>query len=557
MSGIAGQTGYLSVMFSALFLLVFSFSAVAVQVDYTKWLQEDVAYIISDAEREFFLSLKSNSDRQRFLKAFWDLRDPTPGTLINEFKGEHYRRLARALQKFDVRNRLSLQATMGEVYILLGEPLKILTFSDSKLNGPIQAWYYPPDKSCGINYYFFVVFFKPSGKVYRVYNPTTYNPSDLISGGGGKLTSAEKNEYALDALLHIDPQLGQLSLSLLPREHSPVMMNNKAELRRALAKRTTASKKVLNMVLNSRNYRQRVMLHKLKELMGGRSPATRANSWIRSEFGGYYSFDAFRDDAGVPRLYFAFVVDNKNVSMSSYRGRCYSVMHVEAVARGENGQIAGQLTETVSASFDHVELGRGGAAAVAYQGMMDLGQGRYNVVLTIRNPVDRRYFEITEQVEMPAAAARRMRFGPVMLVQSRRDAQGINGEGPHAYEFGGMHYSPNVARAVLHGEDCEIFYQLYLTQRQRVADVTVRFEVISMGRVLWQANERLDRQDMPARGTVSGPIRINTGRLPEGHYSLRIIASDVSPPIVRTSVEFDIVADWNIPAVPKPAHRTQ
>ncbi|HUX08487.1 MAG TPA: GWxTD domain-containing protein [Acidobacteriota bacterium] len=556
MSAISGKTGLLIAILSALGILAL-YSAAAADVDFTKWLEEEVPFIISDAEREYFLSLKRDSERERFVEAFWEFRDPTPETITNEFKDEHYRRLARARQEFGVHNRSSLQATMGEVYVLLGEPLKSLSLGDSKLNGPIYAWYYPPDKSCGINYYFFVVFFKPSGKVYRVYNPATYNPSDLISGGTGRLSSEEKEEFALNSLLRIDPLLGQLSLSLLPREHSPIMKDNKAELRRALAKRTKASKKVLSLVLNSRNYRQKEMLQKLKTMMGGCSRESRADTWIRGEFGGRCSFDAFCDDAGLPKLYFAFVAGSENISMSNYRGRCYAVLHVEAIARDESGQIAGQLTETISAGFNHHELGRGGTAAVSYQGKLDLSPGRYNVELTLRNPVDRRYFEIEEQVEIPSAVARVMRFGPAILVHSRQDAPAVDGEGSLQYEFNGERYSPNVARVVQLGDDSEVLYQLHLTQRQRVSDITVRLEVISMGRVIWQTNARLDRKDLLSRGLVSSSMRVGTGKLREGHYTLRLNATDVSPPIVRTSIEFDVVAGWNVLSMPKPAHKTQ
>src|SRR5437763_1449979 len=61
--------------------------------DAHKKFLEDVNWIISDYERNAFVSLKSEADRERFIKAFWDSRDPTPGTPKNEFKEEHYKRL--------------------------------------------------------------------------------------------------------------------------------------------------------------------------------------------------------------------------------------------------------------------------------------------------------------------------------------------------------------------------------------------------------------------------------------------------------------------------------
>jgi GWxTD domain-containing protein len=61
-----------------------------------KWLNEDVTYIITDEERQAFKRLKTDEERQQFVEAFWQRRDPTPDTEENEYKEEHYRRIAYA-----------------------------------------------------------------------------------------------------------------------------------------------------------------------------------------------------------------------------------------------------------------------------------------------------------------------------------------------------------------------------------------------------------------------------------------------------------------------------
>src|SRR5512138_2395311 len=60
---------------------------------YRTWLEDEVAYIIAPKEREVFLKLRTDRERDLFVEAFWKQRDPTPGTAANEFKTEHYRRL--------------------------------------------------------------------------------------------------------------------------------------------------------------------------------------------------------------------------------------------------------------------------------------------------------------------------------------------------------------------------------------------------------------------------------------------------------------------------------
>jgi len=91
---------------------------------YKRWLDEDVCYVIHNAERTKFLSLSSDTQRDRFIAAFWDRRDPTPGTVENEFKEEHYRRLAFANTQF-AANIPGWKTDRGRTYILYGSPDEI------------------------------------------------------------------------------------------------------------------------------------------------------------------------------------------------------------------------------------------------------------------------------------------------------------------------------------------------------------------------------------------------------------------------------------------------
>ena len=68
-----------------------------------KWMSEDVTYIITDEERQAFRRLKTDEERQQFVEQFWLRRDPTPDTEENEYKEEHYRRIAYANDHYRFR----------------------------------------------------------------------------------------------------------------------------------------------------------------------------------------------------------------------------------------------------------------------------------------------------------------------------------------------------------------------------------------------------------------------------------------------------------------------
>ena len=91
---------------------------------YKKWLDEDVRWIISDEERSAFLQLSNDEERDSFIEAFWQRRDPTPDTPENEFKEEHYRRIAYANEHF-AAGIPGWKTDRGRMYIVYGPPDEI------------------------------------------------------------------------------------------------------------------------------------------------------------------------------------------------------------------------------------------------------------------------------------------------------------------------------------------------------------------------------------------------------------------------------------------------
>ena len=86
---------------------------------YRKWLDEDVRWIITDEERSAFKQLSNDEERDQFIEAFWQRRDPTPDTVENEFKEEHYRRIAYANEHF-AAGIPGWKSDRGRIYIQYG-----------------------------------------------------------------------------------------------------------------------------------------------------------------------------------------------------------------------------------------------------------------------------------------------------------------------------------------------------------------------------------------------------------------------------------------------------
>ena len=101
---------------------------------FAKWLKSDVRFIIMPEEKDVFLSLTTPEEKERFIEQFWFRRDPDPSTAYNEFKEEHYRRIAFANERF-AEGTPGWLTDRGRIYIIHGEPDQI----ESHVAG--EAWY--------------------------------------------------------------------------------------------------------------------------------------------------------------------------------------------------------------------------------------------------------------------------------------------------------------------------------------------------------------------------------------------------------------------------------
>ncbi len=89
------------------------------QGPFKRWLDEDVRYIITGEERKAFVQMATDEERENFIESFWMRRDPTPDSIENEYKEEHYRRIAYANDRF-ASGIPGWKADRGRIYIAYG-----------------------------------------------------------------------------------------------------------------------------------------------------------------------------------------------------------------------------------------------------------------------------------------------------------------------------------------------------------------------------------------------------------------------------------------------------
>jgi GWxTD domain-containing protein len=92
--------------------------------NYKKWLEEDVRWIILEEEMQAFKQFSNDEERENFIEQFWIRRDPTPDTLENEYREEHYRRIAYANERF-AAGKAGWRTDRGRIYVMFGPPDQI------------------------------------------------------------------------------------------------------------------------------------------------------------------------------------------------------------------------------------------------------------------------------------------------------------------------------------------------------------------------------------------------------------------------------------------------
>lgn len=178
--------------------------------DYFKtWLDRDVVWIITDEERSVFLKLTTEEERNQFIEQFWRRRDPDPRTAANEFKEEHYRRLAYVNEQF-TSGAPGWKTDRGRIYIIHGPPDQIEkhTYGQSyerplhegggrTATLPFELWWYREIEGLGSDIELEFVDPTGSGEFRLARNP--WEKDALILSPGSAPTLAEADGLATRA----------------------------------------------------------------------------------------------------------------------------------------------------------------------------------------------------------------------------------------------------------------------------------------------------------------------------------------------------------------------
>ncbi len=185
---------------------------------YRDWLAL-VDPILTSTERDVFLDLTTDTDREKFIRFFWKHHDPFPDTPENEFFREYMDRVVFADRNFKVGSHKKGHLTeRGTFYLLLGPPLERQRFTTQSEIWPMELWFYKGEQEYGLPPYFYLIFYQPEGLGdYRLYYPGVEGPGKLIVPS---LYSAEarRGSNPVEIIRKVSPELSNASVSYIAGE---------------------------------------------------------------------------------------------------------------------------------------------------------------------------------------------------------------------------------------------------------------------------------------------------------------------------------------------------
>jgi GWxTD domain-containing protein len=434
--------------FSLLFLFAFSKEKTKkiLPLHYKNWLEKDVMYIITSKEKELFLQLESDKEREIFIEAFWKQRDPTPGTPENQFKEEHYRRMGYANEYFGRETtRAGWQTDRGRIYIILGPPLDITRYEGEGFVYPTRIWFYEAKPQYGLSSHFNLVFFKRKGiGEYVLYSPTQDGPASLIINYKADPSNVKA---AYQQLLKYDSHLADVSISLIPEESPLYGQPSLASV--------TLINRIFSVPEKTVDWRYAEALLKYKDIIEVEYTA----NFINSES----LVQVFRDESGI--FFIHYSIEPEKLSVLSYEKDFRIHFKLNGIVKDLNENVIFQYEKTVPLHFNQDQIKDIQKTSIVIQDMIPLIAGDYKLSLLLKNTVSKEFTSFERDISIPEKLSN-LQMSPLLLGYQLKRAGSQQNNKP--FKIGNLQIACQARSIFHHRENLVIFFQMYgLTDKFR------------------------------------------------------------------------------------------
>jgi len=485
---------------------------------YKKWVNNDVAYIITDAERAAFKKLATDEEREQFIEGFWRRRDPDPDTDENEYKEEYYERIAYANEHY-ASGIPGWKTDRGRIYITFGKPDSVEShptggsYDRPSYHGggttstyPFETWFYRYLEGVGSGIE--IEFVDPTGTgEYRIArSPDEKDALALVPGAGltlneqlGLSTKADRGYNDRGYQRAQDSPFSRLQL-IADLSRAPVVKN--AELASLLTGSGTIEDNPLNFDMR---------------------------------------IDFFRQSDERVVTAFTIQTENKELAFTDVGGVQTARMNIYGRITSVAGRRVGVFEDAVTTTATAQELLDVRGRKSAYGKSVPLPPGTYRVDVIVRDinsgATQVKHLGFT----VPKYDAKQLSTSTLVLAAKLQDISDQPAVGQ--FTIGQFKVIPNVARTYRKGDPVGIYLQVYnagIDQTTLRPSVDVDYTLIKDGKELGKMPE--DWKGMSDAGQRLTLARmITTDKLAPGEYELMVRIKDrVSGQSLSPSEKFTI-----------------
>jgi GWxTD domain-containing protein len=487
---------------------------------HVQWLDE-VSYIITKQERDAFLTLTDSRSRDQFIDIFWRARDPTPGTALNEYREEHYRRWQYANQYLG-RDSPSpgWKTDRGRIYIQLGKPRSVHRFPNELGANESELWYYDNVNLPSVPPFLYLLFFKADpGSPFKLYVPGTHNPTDLLAGNLQR--ASERDAY--QHLREIDPELAYASVSIRPGEGDVSNLGRNSFDAIVVARIEDAPARTVDT-----SYVTRIEAGK---------------DAIELEYAFSYTPMSF-----VARAYphpgsglmvdYALEILPKDLTLVQYEDKIFTGLTLLGAMLDEKKRQAATIDEQAEIHFKPEELERIRHRPLNFHGRVVAVPGRFDLSVLLKSESTKQFARGEQKlvIEDPAKPPLWM-SEPLLCYRVETEAQVVPRQ-EKAFQFGHMRVYPRVGSAFSPGERPLVYVQLYSAKpaRDQLLAHKMRIELVdSTGKSLRSMEEALRGAGIEDNGRVHLAPVVDLASVVPGAYEVlcTLLAPDGAPKAER------------------------
>ncbi len=483
---------------------------------YKKWIEEEVVYIITPLEREVFLKLLTDRERDLFIEAFWKHRDPTPSTVENEFRTQHYQRITYVNKYFGRTSPIpGWKTDRGRIHIVLGEPMSIERFDNKSGLYPIEIWFYQNKESFGLPTGFNVVFFQKGGLGdYQLYSPSSDGPMSLMTNYIG-----DPVDYlsAYEALNDIEPSVANVSLSLIPGENSA-----------GFGRPSLASDMLIQRVENAARFAvAETYARKFLEFKDVVEVEYSAN---------YLDCDALTKITREPSgMYFVhYGLEPARLSVDAYENSFSTLLKVNGTVTTPDGKMVYQFDRPISLKLDAEQMKSAGVQPFDLNDMFPLVPGTYKFSVLVKNDVSKEFMSFEQTLLIPGETPVLQMTAPLLGYKSVRVAASQTMLRP--FQIGPFQIAVQPTRVFTKKDTVFVAFQVFGLSEAQKASGEIRF---SFTRDIQPPLERVIKlaecRDLPAV-LADFPL----ADFAPAHYYLKVALTDGGRELVAGTEEFDV-----------------